>query len=117
MSKGAKGIREQAEKRDGGQAYIKRQGGDDKKDDEGDGFYLEVKRAWSDGSWSRYYSEAIIADMEYDEVSGRYTVTCPITFDSENMVNYTLTATEAEWANTYGFTDIAEYYAANFAQA
>ena len=45
------------------------------------------------------------------------TVTCPITFDSENMVNYTLTATEAEWANTYGFTDIAEYYAANFAQA
>lgn len=33
------------------------------------------------------------------------------------MVNYTLTATEAEWANTYGFTDIAEYYAANFAQA
>lgn len=55
--------------------------------------------------------------MEYDEVSGRYTVTCPITFDSENMVNYTLTATEAEWANTYGFTDIAEYYAANFAQA
>ena len=60
---------------------------------------------------------AIIADMEYDEISGRYTVTCPITFDSENMVNYTLTATEAEWANTYGFTDIAEYYAANFAQA
>ena len=87
-----------------------------RKDDEGDGFYLEVKRAWSDGSWSRYYSEAIIADMEYDEVSGRYTVTCPITFDSENMVNYTLTATEAEWANTYGFTDIVEYCAANFAQ-
>lgn len=48
-----------------------------RKDDEGDGFYLEVKLAWSDGSWSRYYSEAIIADMEYDEVSGRYTVTCP----------------------------------------
>lgn len=88
-----------------------------RKDDEGDGFYLEVKRAWSDGSWSRYYSEAIIADMEYDEVSGRYTVTCPITFDSENMVNYTLTATEAEWANTYGFTDIAEYYATYFAEA
>ena len=79
------------------QARVKGQGGDDKKDDEGDGFYLEVKLAWSDGSWSKYYSEAIIADMEYDEVSGRYTVTCPITFDSENMVNYTLTATEAEW--------------------
>lgn len=88
-----------------------------RKDDEGDGFYLEIKCAWSDGSWSRYYSEAIIADMEYDEVSGRYTVTCPITFDSENMVNYTLTATEAEWANTYGFTDIAEYYATYFAEA
>lgn len=88
-----------------------------RKDDEGDGFYLEVKLAWSDGSWSKYYSEAIIADMEYDEVSGRYTVTCPITFDSENMVNYTLTATEAEWANTYGFTDIAEYYATYFAEA
>ena len=88
-----------------------------RKDDEGDGFYLEIKLAWSDGSWSRYYSEAIIADMEYDEVSGRYTVTCPITFDSENMVNYTLTATEAEWANTYGFTDIAEYYATCFAEA
>ena len=29
-----------------------------RKDDEGDGFYLEVKLAWSDGSWSRYYSEA-----------------------------------------------------------
>ena len=88
-----------------------------RKDDEGDGFYLEVKLAWSDGSWSRYYSEAIIADMEYDEVSGTYTVTCPITFDSENMVNYTLTATEAEWANTYGFTDIAEYHATYFAEA
>ena len=88
-----------------------------RKDDEGDGFYLEIKLAWSDGSWSKYYSEAIIADMEYDEVSGRYTVTCPITFDSENMVNYTLTATEAEWANTYGFTDIAEYYATYFAEA
>ena len=88
-----------------------------KKDDEGDGFYLEIKRAWSDGSWEKYYSEAIIADMEYDEVSGRYTVTCPITFDSENMVNYTLTATETEWASVYGFTDIAEYYATYFAQA
>ena len=99
------------------QARVKGQGGDDKKDDEGDGFYLEIKLAWSDGSWSKYYSEAIIADMEYDEVSGRYTVTCPITFDSENMVNYTLTATEAEWANTYGFTDIAEYYATYFAEA
>lgn len=88
-----------------------------RKDDEGDGFYIEIKRAWSDGSWEKYYSEAIIADMEYDEVSGRYTVTCPITFDSENMVNYTLTATETEWASVYGFTDIAEYYATNFAQA
>ena len=88
-----------------------------RKDDEGDGFYLEIKRAWSYGSWEKYYSEAIIADMEYDEVSGRYTVTCPITFDSENMVNYTLTATETEWASVYGFTDIAEYYATYFAQA
>ena len=88
-----------------------------KKDDEGDGFYLEIKRAWSDGSWEKYYSEATIADMEYDEASGRYTVTCPITFDSENMVNYTLTATETEWASVYGFTDIAEYYATYFAQA
>lgn len=35
-----------------------------RKDDEGDVFYLEIKLAWSDGSWSRYYSEAIIADME-----------------------------------------------------
>ena len=88
-----------------------------RKDDEGDGFYLEIKCAWSDGSWEKYYSEAIIADMEYDEVSGRYTVTCPITFDSENMVDYTLTATETEWASVYGFTDIAEYYATYFAQA
>ena len=88
-----------------------------RKDDEGDGFYLEIKLAWSDGSWEKYYSEAIIADMEYDEVSGRYTVTCPITFDSENMVDYTLTATETEWASVYGFTDIAEYYATYFAQA
>ena len=98
------------------QARVKGQGGDDKKDDEGDGFYLEIKLAWSDGSWSKYYSEAIIADMEYDEAAGTYAVTCPITFDSENMVNYTLTATETEWASVYGFTDIAEYYATYFAE-
>lgn len=82
--------------------------------EEGDGFYIEITRVWSDGSWRKSYSEAYITAMLYDELADSYTVECEIALDGENTRNFSVTASKTEWQVSYGFTKITEYYEAHF---
>lgn len=84
-----------------------------KKVNDGNGFYVVRKVSYSDDSWTMTYEVAVISDIEYDAVSGIYTVTEEYAVDAVKTT-FTYSATAGEW-HRYGFTDIERIYQNNYA--
>lgn len=87
-----------------------------KKADDGRGFYVERKVTYSDGSWTIDYQSAIVADIDYDETTGVYTVTENFSAGGLDKT-FVYSATAGGWSSLYGFDDIAEIYEAEYAEA
>lgn len=87
-----------------------------KKAEDGRGFYVERKVTYSDDSWTIDYQSAIVADIDYDETTGIYTVTENFSAGGLDKT-FVYSATAGEWSSHYGFDDIAEIYEAEYAEA
>lgn len=87
-----------------------------KKAEDGRGFYVERKVTYSDGSWTIDYQSAIVADIDYDETTGIYTVTENFSAGGLDKT-FVYSATAGGWSSLYGFDDIAEIYEAEYAEA
>ena len=87
-----------------------------KKTEDGNGFYVVRKVAYSDDSWTMAYELVVISDIEYDAASGIYTVTEEYAVGTVKTT-FTYSATASEWSSLYGFDDIAEIYEAEYAEA
>lgn len=87
-----------------------------KKAEDGNGFYVVRKVAYSDDSWTMAYELVVISDIEYDAASGIYTVTEEYAVGTVKTT-FTYSATASEWSSLYGFDDIAEIYEAEYAEA
>ena len=87
-----------------------------KKTEDGNGFYVVRKVAYSDDSWTMAYELVVISDIEYDAASGIYTVTEEYAVGTVKTT-FTYSATASEWSSFYGFDDIAEIYEAEYAEA
>ena len=87
-----------------------------KKAEDGNGFYVVRKVAYSDDSWTMAYELVVISDIEYDAASGIYTVTEEYAVGTVKTT-FTYSATAGEWSSHYGFDDIAEIYEAEYAEA
>ena len=87
-----------------------------KKAEDGNGFYVVRKVAYSDDSWTMAYELVVISDIECDAASGIYTVTEEYAVGTVKTT-FTYSATASEWSSLYGFDDIAEIYEAEYAEA
>ena len=87
-----------------------------KKAEDGRGFYVERKVTYSDGNWTIDYQSAIVADIDYDETTGIYTVTENFSAGGLDKT-FVYSATAGGWSSLYGFDDIAEIYEAEYAEA
>ena len=87
-----------------------------KKAEDGNGFYVVRKVAYSDDSWTMAYELVVISDIEYDAASGIYTVTENFSAGGLDKT-FVYSATAGEWSSLYGFDDIAEIYEAEYAEA
>ena len=87
-----------------------------KKTEDGNGFYVVRKVAYSDDSWTMAYELVVISDIEYDAASGIYTVTENFSAGGLDKT-FVYSATASEWSSLYGFDDIAEIYEAEYAEA
>ena len=87
-----------------------------KKAEDGNGFYVVRKVAYSDDSWTMAYELVVISDIEYDAASGIYTVTENFSAGGLDKT-FVYSATASEWSSLYGFDDIAEIYEAEYAEA
>ena len=86
-----------------------------KKAEDGNGFYVVRKVAYSDDSWTMAYEVAVISDIEYDAASGIYTVTEEYAVGTVKTT-FTYSATASEWRR-YGFDNIERVYQNNYADA
>lgn len=78
---------------------------------DGNGFYVVRKVYYSDDSWTMTYEVAVISDIEYDAVSGIYTVTEEYAVGFVKKT-FTYSATASEWRR-YGFDNIESIYQNN----
>lgn len=86
-----------------------------KKAEDGNGFYVVRKVAYSDDSWTMAYELVVISDIEYDAASGIYTVTEEYAVGTVKTT-FTYSATASEWRR-YGFDNIERVYQNNYADA
>lgn len=86
-----------------------------KKAEDGNGFYVVRKVYYSDDSWTMTYEVAVISDIEYDAASGIYTVTEEYAVGTVKTT-FTYSATASEWRR-YGFDNIERVYQNNYADA
>ena len=87
-----------------------------KKAEDGNGFYVVRKVAYSDDSWTMAYELVVISDIEYDAASGIYTVTEEYAVGTVKTT-FTYSATASEWSSLYGFDNIERVYQNNYADA
>lgn len=86
-----------------------------KQAEDGNGFYVVRKVAYSDDSWTMAYELVVISDIEYDAASGIYTVTEEYAVGTVKTT-FTYSATASEWRR-YGFDNIERVYQNNYADA
>ena len=86
-----------------------------KKAEDGNGFCVVRKVAYSDDSWTMAYEFVVISDIEYDAASGIYTVTEEYAVGTVKTT-FTYSATASEW-HRYGFDNIERVYQNNYTDA